>query len=167
MNTAYSQKFSTSSGNQRKFIFDLDALKNGHKNEIKRVGENFDKINQRQRDLIRHNVSPDVFKEIRMIFDKLSETINSTHKRTFDSFDRADERQAKFHKSVNESKMSREEKRDSREASDRQHERSQETLKHNHAKTMDTLKSVAGYTLLATAVTAASLAIASSIKKNN
>lgn len=133
---------SNTSKNNNKFVFDLEALKLNDKKEIKRVGENFHKLNQRQKDLIRHNTTPDIFKELRMISDRVLEATESIHERSFDSFDSLGSRHTSFNNSVNSSGMSREEKRDSRDAADRQHEREVNTQKEMHKETMSTLKSI-------------------------
>lgn len=143
---------------QHKFIFDLEALKNRNKNEINRVGKNFEKINQRQRDLIRHNVSQDVWKEIFQTFRLLSELTEKVHARSADSFDSFSSRHTGFHQSVNQSEMPREEKRDSREAVDRQHEREARVQQENHKESMNATKYVA--TTVAVAAVAVSIGAA-------
>ena len=148
------QRQSTQS-QHKKFIFDLEALKNRNKNEINRVGKNFEKINQRQRDLIRHNVPQDVWKEIFQTFKLLSESTEKVHARSADSFDKFSSRHTRFHQSINESEMPREEKRDSRDAADRQHERETRVQLEIHKESMSATKHIA----TATAVAATALIV--------
>lgn len=142
----------------KKFIFDLEALNNRNRNEINRVGKNFEKINQRQRDLIRHNVPQDVWKEIFQTFRQLFESIEKVHARSVDSFDNFSSRHTVFHQSINESEMPREEKRDSRDAADRQHEREARVQHENHKESMNAAKYVA--TTVAVAAVAVSIGAA-------
>jgi len=126
----------------------IEALSNGDKQAIEKTAQDWSKLNQRQRDKIRHNVPKSVYEAVVSHSKNVLKTIKdinvTTHRASESSGQRASFSQQHYFDSQSKSES---EKREFSEKADRQHEREQNRIKDQHTSEQNTIKEVAKWTI--------------------